>query len=156
MKLRALAVAALAVVSLGCVNPAYHVGIMARTAAAGDCTEALVRAHDVEEDLPGFPLEKQAHYCLYRGIAHACVGDNGLAWYWLARVEVIVRRFPMILTGSHFTNYQMAMSRLGNDPRIDRPLLLATVRRDMDRDAARYRRRQGQSAWYLGGLAQGQ
>lgn len=115
---------------------------MDRTVAVGDCREALRRADMVVDDVPGFPLVKQAHYALYRGMAHACLGQVPSAWYWLARVEVMVQRISMILTGSHFTNYRMVMANLGNDPRINRPLLLATARRDMDREAARYRREQ--------------
>ena len=125
--------------SLACVNPAYHVGIMARSVSAGDCREAMSRAREIEPELPGFPIQKQAHYALYRGMAHLCLGRADLAWYWLARVEVIRLRYPMILTGEHVTNYNMAMARLGNDPRINRPMLLATVRRDMDRELRRYR-----------------
>lgn len=146
MRPRDLACTALALVTFGCVNPAYHVGIMARTVNAGDCGEAMARAREIEAEVPGFPAGKQAHYSLYRGMAHLCLGQADQAWYWLARVEVMRQRFPMILTGEHFVNYQMAMERLGNDPRVNRPLLLATVRRDMDRDAARYRMRQEAAA----------
>jgi len=74
-------------------------------------------------------------------MAHICLRQRVSAWYWLARVEVIRLRYPMILTGEHATNFQIAMERLGNDPRINRALLLATVRHDMDRDFRRYQRR---------------
>lgn len=144
MKARVLALTAVGFVSSACVNPAYHVGIMARTVSAGDCREAMARAHEIEPELPGFPTQKQTHYSLYRGMAHLCLGQRDRAWYWLARVEVMRLRYPMILTGEHATNYQIAMGHLGNDPRINRQVLLATVRRDMDREFRRYQTRQAQ------------
>jgi len=58
MKQREGALVALAFVSLACVNPAYHVGIMARAVSAGDCGEAMARAREIEPDLPAFPILK--------------------------------------------------------------------------------------------------
>lgn len=141
MTLREIGVATVAALALGCVHPAYNVGIMARTVTAGDCSEALHRAREVEGQVPGFPMQKQAHYYLYLGMAHFCLGRRDLAWYWLARVEVIRQRYPLVLNGEHFVNYQMVMDRLGNGPRVNIPMLLAAARRDMDRDARRYRNR---------------
>ena|SRR5688572_16823858 len=109
---RAILPLLLAAPLLACVHPGYHVGVMARLDRQGRYGEALERALRVEPHVPEMPLEKQAHYCIYRGAAHLGLGQIPDAQFWLHRALQYRTSYPGLITVEHGMVLEQGLAQL--------------------------------------------
>jgi hypothetical protein len=105
-----------ALVSLAACHPGYHVGVMARLDRQGRYAEALERALRIEPDVPAMPLDKQAHYCIYRGVAHLALGQIADAQLWLGRAVQYRTSYPGLITIDHGMVLEHALAQLRATP----------------------------------------
>src|SRR6187431_1973108 len=101
MPIRRFALLVTVLMTAACVHPGYHVGVMARLDRQGRYPEALERALRVELDVPEMPLDKQAHYFIYRGVAHLALGHVPDAQLWLGRAVQYRTMYPGLITYEH-------------------------------------------------------
>lgn len=83
----------------GCVGPGYHVGVMARLQRQGNCAGAIERAIQIQDRVPEMPLEKQAHYAIFRGACHLQLGQIDAAAAFLSQAQQYRAQYPMLIQG---------------------------------------------------------